>query len=388
MTNFNKTKEKLNLFVIIENLICAGIIFTTCTGNASITSLIFALSFLVLLFEFIRVFLNKQMQLLERILFIIITVAGINVIINSLFTTKNINFEYFKCYFIFSSTIMLFGLSIGIKLNRRTCNWVFFIQILICLIYIYTYNFVPNLNTNLIMSGLTLNFSNPNLTGMFLLQSVLFMSIGVLYFKRTILKLICGALLLIMIKYTLETGARNAIIAYSLFLVISIIYFLKRDFKMPKWFSVFLNCVPLIFVPLYLGTIDFINNSGWFDFLISEGKNLNSRVNVWNMFFDRFDNSWIIGNYANCMGNAHNAHLVLLFSYGVFVLILTLVFNSLITIKMSKNITNRFQGFGLAAFFATVFMGIGEGSLYSGGVGLYIFPAIFIMLANTDFQKM
>ena len=93
---------------------------------------------------------------------------------------------------------------------------------------------------------------------------------------------------------------------------------------------------------------------------------------------------WFTGDYANLDGNAHNSHMVLLCSFGIVILILTIIFTYNITIEISKKAKNKFQTLCLAAFYASIFMGFGEGALYSGGLGLYILCGIFLVLANSD----
>ncbi len=385
MSSKENATQKLNMFVIIETLICLGVVYTICTVKPEMTSLIFTMSFIILFIKYIGdLFKKKELENLDYLVFAIVGISGINVMINSLMKSKAIGFEYLNVYFIFVSTILLFRLACDIKLNKKTCNYIFFLQTIIVLVYVYAYNFIPQTVAQTTQGYLSLNFINPNLTAMFLLQSLLFMSIGVIYYKNIIIKLFCIILSIILYRYISETGARNALIAYFLFLVLSALFIFKQNFKLAKWFSFFLNAAPIIFVPVYLSYIKIIESAGWLDFLVSEGKSLDSRITVWNSYLELFDNSWITGNYAECNGNAHNSLFVVLMSYGIIILILVIIFNNMVSVKVSSSVSTRFQGVCISAIFAVVFMGLGEGALYSGGTGLYIFPATFIMLANCD----
>ncbi len=381
-----KKRDKVNFFVIIEAVICAVMIFGVVTVRSDIASSCFTLSFIVLLLEFIRkTIFKKNLDKMDWLLIWIIMMSMINVLINSAWEESTLSFQKLTPYFIFAATVILFRLSIDIELNKKTCNIIFIIQIVISAIYVYAHNFIPQTLGITSQGFLSLNFSNPNLTGMFLLQSLLFMSVGIIYYKRIYIRLFCLVLTVILFKYVTETGARNVQIAYFFFLLFSAVYFIKADFKIPKWASFALNCAPIVFVLLYLNTIEGIIESEIFSFLASDGKNIDSRVEMWNRFlFEKFDNAWITGNYTNCLGNCHNSLLVVLVSYGIIVLGLVIIFNYLITNKINAKVSNRFQGICLSAYFAVVLMGLGEGALYSGGMGLYIFPALFIMLANSD----
>ena len=386
--NEQKPKEKLNFFLFIETLICVGIVFFNCTEKPNSVSGLFTVSFIVLIVRYIyHLGQDKEFNANDLLVMVIIVVSFINILISSVVNYINLSFEYLKAYFIFVSTILFFKLAENIKINKKTCNVVFLSHIIISLIYLFVYKFKPQPYSPFSSNALKVYFSNSNLAGMFLLQTVLYMVLGIVYFKNIFLKFSCFLFTITNSVLLYKTDARNAYLSLFLFFVIVFLSVFKADFKFSKIFVFLVNIAPIAFVPLYLFYINIIVNKGWLNFLVSEGKSLNSRVRIWNEFFDTLNDMWFTGNYARTHGNAHNSQMVLLCSYGLFILVLVIILNCSLVNSISKNINSKFQTFCLAAFFAIIFMGMGEGALYSGGMGIYIMSGTFLMLANCDIKQ-
>ncbi len=376
-----KYKEKINWFIFIELLAFTAIVWFTCTENAQRASNVFTISFLILLYEFVKyLFVNtKNMNAIDGYLFVIIGISSFNVLLSFINTDKSLNFDALKNYFIFLSTIIFFRLAEVIRINKKMCNIVFIFNIVISLVYLYTKIKLPD--------SMDLNFSNPNLTGMFVFVTFVYMILAFIFYKKIIIKIICALLAIGDFVIMYETEARNVLLAFVLFLVIVLLTLFKGSVRYSKAFNFIINITPAVFVVAYLGFIDEIVKSGKLDFLVSDGKNLTSRVEIWRDLLEKINGMWLTGDYAKVSGNAHNSHMVLLCSFGVIVLILVTVYVYKIINNISSNITNKFQTYCLAAFFAVIFMGFGEGSLYSGGVGIYILCGIFLVLANSNFGE-
>lgn len=385
-SNPQQKNKSINWLIMLELLCCTLIIWFTCSVNTNMASRTFVISFIILLVYFIKYTFDKfkSMNNIDIMLFAIIIISLFNVLFSILLSEKTLDFEILKNYIIFLCTNIFFRLVSISKINKRTSNLIFLLSLVISAIYIYCKRAYPQVYNVYGFNGLSLNFSNPNLTGMFLFLTLLYTFLGVFYYKNYIIKLIC-----IFFSYTnfsmlLETEARNPLLALILFLGIFILSFFKSDFKFNKTFNFLVNISPIAFVFLYLTLIETITKNSWLDFLISDGKNLDSRSYVWTSSLNKLGNMWFTGDYANLDGNAHNSHMVLLCSFGIVILILTIIFTYNITIEISKKAKNKFQTLCLAAFYASIFMGFGEGALYSGGLGLYILCGIFLVLANSD----
>lgn len=389
MQNNIKTKEKVNWFITLSMICCALIIWFTCSNNPNMTSRVFTGSFIILLFYFLKYTFSKfeSMNSKDSLLFAIILISLFNVLLSILLSKKTLNFEILKNYIIFLSTNIFFRLAMDIKINKKTSNIIFGFGLVISAIYIYCKRAYPQVYNAFGFNGLSLNFSNPNLAGMFLFLTLLYTFLGFFYYKNYIMKFICVVLSFTNSSMLLETEARNPILAFVLFLVIFILSVFKENINFTKGFNFLVNIAPSAFVLLYLTLIDSIVEKGWLDFWVSAGKNLNSRVYIWTNFLTKLNNMWLTGDYANLDGNAHNSHMVVLCSFGIVILILTIAFTYKITSELSKKANNKFQIQCLAAFYASIFMGFGEGALYSGGLGLYILCGTFLALANSDLES-
>lgn len=390
MNSSLQKKESLNWFILIETIFCVLIVWFICSKNANMASNVFTVSFIVLLYYFIKYFFarDKIIDELDGYLIAIIVASFFSVFISLLMSGKGVNFENLKQYFIFLATVIFFRLAEKMSINRKTANYIFLLNMLISAIYLYAKRAFPQEYLQFSSNALTLNFSNPNLTGMFIGVSLIYMVLGVFYFRNILLKIFCVVLAFSDFYLLLETEARNPLVALVLFAGILILSFLKTNLRFLKGFNFLVNITPIAFVAFYLTFIDAIIKKGWLDFLISSGKTLTSRVGVWKEVLEGIGNDWLFGNYVVGSGNAHNSQLVLLAGYGIIGLVLTITYTYKMTTAISNRITGKFQLYALTAFFAVIFMGFGEGALYSGGVGLYLLCGGFIILANSDFEHL
>ena len=389
MSYENRKIEKFNWFLIFEMLSCTLIVWFNCTNKHDLASTCFAISFIILLVEFVK-YLFSKLETIDAVDLLMLFIVCLSFFISftSLFSSgKGVNFENLKQWIFFICTVIFMRLAEKIRISRNTANIIFGFNILISLIYIYSKRFHPQVYLYYGFNGLTLNFSNPNLAGMFIFISLLYMFLGCFYFKKLLVRIICAVLAISNFSLLLQTESRNPLLAFVLFLVIFFLSLLKINLRFSNFFTGIVNIAPSLFVFLYLTFISTIMEKGWLNFLVSEGKNLNSRVKVWKSFLSRLGSKWLIGDYSELAGNAHNTHMVILCSFGLIVLILTIVLTYRITKNISRRIENRFQLYCLSAFFAILFMGFGEGALYSGGMGLHLMCGNFIVLANSKLDK-
>lgn len=385
------SNKKSDTFLIIETLLVAVIILSTLLLKSEIVSLAFAASFIVLLIEFLKELAENPHDSKLTLAIIISLTTLLSVTVNAVSHNNAINFEYIKNALIFIATIIFFNIAADRQMNKKTAYTVMTIQVVIAGMYPFAYFFLPmdqtiryNAFGEAGFSGLYLNFSNPNLTGMWLLQSILYMMFGFFFFKKRITKLICVIFAAMDIWLMTLTEARNTLLSLVLFAVLVGWVFIKGRNKLSNGFIMFLTVLPGAFVPLYLAFINVIVEKGWLDFLIGKGKSLTSRVEVWNFFFEKIEGEWFFGNYAEASGNAHNSYMVVLCSFGIVVLILTVVFLNNIAKRVNFQVTNKYQAIAFTAYFATMFTGFGEGSIFVGCVGIYLSSGTFLILARCD----
>lgn len=367
-------------FVITEFILSGLIIFFNLYYRPEYVSHIFTLSFVLLAAFFIYIISRSDVEYnLYACTFGIITVSAMSVIINTFSPTAVLNFENLKNYIMFCSTVIFMFIMLNATAYKKTAEIILILNIFIAILYPIGYKFFPQEVQHL---NLTLNFSNPNLTGMWILQSLLYLSITFLIFKNRYIK-IFSFVAFLMNFYLLDlTGARNCMISFFIFGVICLIVFVKGTIRFPNWFMGIINAVPICFVFLYLGYIEKIVESGILDFLISKGKTLTSRVEMWEKYLAKIADKWFIGSYYTAGGNAHNAHLVILCSFGLIALLLTIYFNYKLCCILNENCKSKASLYCLGALFAVIFMGIGEGALYSGAMGIYIMASGFIYISR------
>lgn len=381
--SLDKKNEYNNLFVIIETIISVVIVFATVLFKPELVSKAFTLSFIVLLIQFIDfVFKSQRFSDNLNLLIWIIIISFFNVMFSTVVSYVTLSFEYMQQYFIFVATLIFFYLASEYNIGKKTEVFFYLLQTVIAFAYIYCYRYIPMQTDHTV--GLSFNFSNPNLAAMFILQTVLFMILGAIRYKNIIIKIFFVALAVIEISLMLKTGARNTLLALIIFFGLVLWSLIKEKYGFSNGLMIFFSYLPILFVPIYLVFINVIVEKGWFSFLISEGKNLTSRVKVWDTFFEKLNDMWLTGNYAYALGNAHNSHMVLLCSFGAIVLVLTII----LLYRIQKNVNDNINGFYdaccLSAFFAILSMGIGEGAIFSGGQGIYILCGSFLLLVRKE----
>ncbi|MBR3300872.1 MAG: hypothetical protein IKI68_05235, partial [Clostridia bacterium] len=285
---------------------------------------------------------------------------------------------------IFLTAIVFMFLCCYIDINKRTIHFILKFNVIIGYMYLIAYRFAPRINNFSV--GLDFNFGNPNFAGMWLFQSLLYCTLAFVIYRQPIMKIFSGVPIVMLLYYINKTGARNCELAYLLFIAVCIWFKTKKCAKIPKWVVILINVIPIVFVPLYLNFVKPLEKLGWLNFIVSEGKTLSSRVKIWTHFFDKLGSRWLTGEYLTCLGNSHNSHMVVLCSYGIITLALVICFTYNISMIANEKANDKRSGYCLAAFFATLFMGLGEGALFAGGIGLYIMGCSFICMARYDFS--
>ena len=385
--NSNK-KSKVDNLLLIELFLCAAIILFTLLQKPDMASGAFMLSFIILLIWFVTItFQFKETKDSKDLLLVIfvLVLSLISILVSSVVFNAEISFDYLKEYFVFAATILFLFIATVIETNEKTILILLKINLLIGFLYPIADRFFPQ-NENIYVQNKYLNFSNPNLAGLWLLMSILYATISLFCLKSKLWKALAVIMLILDIKLLFETGSRNCLLALVIFISLVIWIFIKESPRFSNIFIGFMNLLPSAFLVLYLTLINFVLEKGWFDFLIDTGKPLTSRVKVWNTFIENVGNNWIFGAYPVASGNAHNSHLVLYASYGIITMVLTIIFIYKICSYINLCSKSKKNLYCLSAFFATLFTGFGEGAFFSGGMGLNISFSIFLILARYDFK--
>jgi O-Antigen ligase. len=314
------------------------------------------------------------------ILILILVLAFISVFIVS----SELNFDYFKKYLIFCTTIIfIFNLNItdsGKKLTEFILkfNFVFFIMYFLC--YLFG-------NSPYYAGGITLNFSNPNLLAYWLLLMSMYLVLCFIYFNKIIIKIITLILISITVILIFQTKTRSALLALLIFGLLIFTITINKKFKFGKILNLLLLLYPLIFSVIYYFNIHNKIIVEMFDSLTSPGKDLDSRYEAWNNSFNIIKNNLLFGNYytiSNGTGRSQllNIHIDVIGSYGIIVFSLFIFLIYRITNQITENSNTKFQKVAIACFFTAIIMGTSEAAIVSGGNGIFILACSFLLISK------
>ena len=373
-----------NLFLFTELLLCLMILGTTLLSMPAITSACFALTFIILLLFLLQtalqIPLTKQRIPLAVCLFLIIAMSFITTLAGA---PSFMTFSYYKKYLIFISTLILIFICISIPVDKKKVDFIFAINLIMGFLYIAAYLFLPK---TYFAGGLTFQFSNPNETAIWILNTWLFCFLAIFYYKKTSAK-VCFVLLSVFLFYfILLTRARTTLITALIFIAISLFVWLKKRIKFGALFSTLLMSFPILFVAVYMWMV----NSGaikWFSFLTAEGKTLTSRYGVYRYALEHFAQHPLVGDYYGIsegtgVSQLHNTHVDILASFGIVVFALFLFYLIRAFMSAAKEAQTKFQTLGLTAFAVVIIMGFGEAALFSGSMGMYILSCSLLLVAR------
>ena len=171
--------ETLNKFIMLEYVCCAAIVLFTLLQWTAAVSFFFACSFLILV---VNTFFTLREKLCAIGLFAVYlsVFALVFLLLNMLLKNRRIEFDYFVNYLMFASMILYLYLTTVISTNRRTAHFILKLSVLLSLLYPIAYFCFPLAEK---YHDLYFNFSNPNLTGIWLLHSILYSFLAMLALK-------------------------------------------------------------------------------------------------------------------------------------------------------------------------------------------------------------
>ena len=359
----------------------AGIVLFLILSRSTYVSLLFYLTFLLLLCGILRqVVTAPHIPWLYFTALCCVVLSFFHIIAQTTVT----EFEYYKKLIMFACTVLFIPYVVHMTVNKRMVDTVLRINILIGLLYVVLY--LAGYRTEY-GHGLTMNFPNPNQLGLFLLQSALYVLLGMFYYKTRMARVFLFGLGCFLLYLIYLTHARSCLIAIGAFLIILLVvsFTKKRPMLSPFW-SFMLLMVPLLFAVLYM----FLYNRGVlgnFDFMdTSDGKTVTSRVGVWQDAFNLIKENFLFGTYKG-MDQRHNTHLDILSTYGFlpFVLFMSVLCGGVRLISERRH--DAFSCLSIWAFYAVILMGTFEAALVAGSTGMHILSFGFLILAKYQAQE-
>ena len=368
----------------------AGIIVFQALGQRDLAGKLFNVTF----FLTFLLWMNRAAGRMDRkdgLVLAILALSGICVCVNGLLTGTAVSFSYFKKLMMFWTTLLFFtameDYEGGARAVERVFRWSDGLSVFLIAVFALRREEAQTLN-GIVTMYLTFGFTNPNLTAVFLASLCMLELLQAARSWKGMLHLCLGG---ILAGFVYLTRARNAQLILVFFLVglLAAKVLPERSLRVSTTAAVVLTGAPLVFALGYLK----LASSSWaeqtFSFLIGEGKGLDSRMDVWSLAVNAFRQSPLVGAYSQISGGTgasqmHNSHLDLLASYGVAVFVLTWLF----LILQLRGGGGRWSFCCRLCFASLLLAGLGEAMLFSGGMGVYLFGGIFLMLKKADLGGM
>ena len=370
---------------VLETLLLFGIVFCIMQQKSSIVSILFHVTFFLLVFAFaLQLWMTPKLNGLHVLVIVTILLSFIHVSIQA----DKISFSYYKKLIIFSCTMMMLPIADGMHVNKKLVDWVLGINMVIALLYVIMYwGFKVRTQIDIYLA---MNFSNPNAAGMFIVHSLLYCILAFYRYRHWLFRLAVVALFLLLFWLMRKTGTRSALLALIGFGGLTAFnVVLKKEVRISPKISFFLVLAPFLIAIVYLilSKGDFLER--FFSSFVARGKKLDSRVSIWEYALGYYRQSPILGAYNGISGGSgmsqmHNTHIDVLVSYGTIPFALFILTMHVGVTKILNIARSEFGHMCIFAFYAVLLLGTFEAALVSGGVGLYILSFGFLILAKYD----
>lgn len=378
----------------LQYLAVVGIVVSQALGMNGVSSLLFTLTFAGTVCLWI-IGAAKGISRTGALAVGIVLVSFVCVVLNALLSGSGGSFPYYKKLVIFWASVLFFSAVCECEAEESVIRFVLALNggLAVFLILMYgLQNQQMHLFNGNISDYLTFQFENPNLAGVFLSCICMTEIIGAVRsgegWQRAAHILLAAA----MARFVAETRSRNSLLSLALFAVaLLLLGGSKRPWRGYRLGAGGMAVLPLVFALAYLVLIPLPEVQKILGFFVGEGKKLTSRVGIWSFALEAFAHSPLIGAYSQIsdgtgQSQMHNTHLDILASYGIVVLVMLCVLLYQILCRAGCRRMGAGNRVCLLAFAAVLLSGIGEAMLFSGGLGIYIYAGVFLLMANRDFE--
>lgn len=346
------------------------------TGQTGISSFLFYLTFPLTVLLWLQT-VRRGVSANDILLIVTLLCAVCCVLADQILYGGSRSVGYWKKLIMFAMTLLYFQSTHRLQADAALKR--FFTAVATGLILVFALQFLLRRSAMYEINGvtakyLTFGFTNPNLATMFLAFMSMLLSCRAMETGKQWL-LLAAALAAV---FVVMTGARNAYVALAVFAAL-LVSRKKAPIKLrhPQFWA----WMPLIFAIVYMLAFSLPQVQALLSGTDSSGKAPDSRVEIWQQAFRAIRNSPLIGAYwaiseGTGVSQMHNSHLDIAASYGLPVLILVCV--------LLRRWLQQSRGVYLFGFLGAVLLGCGEAAIFSGGLGIYIFTGIFLLLAKED----
>lgn len=229
-------------------------------------------------------------------------------------------------------------------------------------------------------TSVSLNFTNPNETGMWLVFLILVLANGISEQKKKLIKVLLLGCAVSLLPILSHTEARACMLAIVFFLVMKVLLYFVDAPKMPGWMITLVALSPIIVYMLYMYVVlpNLETFTRWFSFMLSEGKSLTSRREIWSIIEADLLDCVLIGKYAFYHSEQmHNSLGTLYGRFGaVFVLIVCQKF--IRAVKKLPNVTTQLS-------LCTIWViGCFETAIFEGVGGLYLLVLVIPLIGQDN----
>lgn len=380
--------KPVNYIILLGFVIVLGIVYFTMTDNVAMQSMLISVSFAYVTLLFIGKIVKKTID--RKLLYIVL--ASIALVFFNVTLSGPGGFDYYKKAIMFSALLMWIAVCLFSQVSRKTVIRIYALNIIIAILYQLFYD-----QGWVIIDGeiyITLNFSNPNLAGIFVMNTLLYLAIFIIAgravfsrFQNIVNLCIAISIFIAVFGLLLITGNRSSILSIGIFVVLVLLdIFIKKRFWLNKYFCFAVAIIPFLFVFWYVA------NAGNLDMEVTlgtsgEGKTNTSRNHVWMPILENFFHFFLIGDYYGIsdgtgFAQLHNTHLDVYASYGIVVFALFISFiYKVIRIGFMKSY-DLFTRCGVYAFIATMGSSCFEAGLVAGSSGFYLLTGGFLLFTN------
>lgn len=377
-------------------LIVAGIVLTQIWDLDQITSTLFLLTFPMTVLLWLRS-VRKSLTTTDLLMLAAAALAVISVLIDSSISNADITFDYLKKLIMFIMSLLFLQTAHRMRVDADVARFIDKLVDVLSVVFIFMYltQFAKMHTLNgRITTYLTFRFTNPNLTGLFLMCIYMLQIYRLFTPERWYRKLLHVIMAVFLAVFVVQTRSRNCMLALALFTAVSawLILRSKWNLRVTKFWAWTVTAFPIVFVEIYVRLVYKKWIQKIFSFIVGEGKKLDARVKVWAPGLEAMRESPIVGAYCDISGNTgmsqlHNSHLDIAASYGILVLILVMILLATYLFQRGKVYTDKNSYIYILSFACAILLGIGEAALFSGGLGIYVFIGAFLLLANREVEN-
>lgn len=389
--------KRMDNFLLRALLLCAGVIVVTQVLTLDeLTSWLFTLTFPLTVLLWLRT-IRHRITGMNILVMLTALLAVISVLVDVSIHRGTLSFSYIKKLVMFTMTLMFLQTAYTFRADQALAR---FTQVVVdCLTAFLLAVYLTDRDAAYTMNGyviryLTFNFGNPNTTGLFL--TCLFMLECYRLFVREAWywKLAHIVLAGVLIWFISLTQSRNSLLVAIVFVVFCgwLRFRSRRQLRITRFWATVFGWFPLLFAVVYMTWEETEWIQEIFSFLVSTGKSLGSRMEIWQTAVSSIWDSPLIGDYYTVSDGTgsfqlHNSHLDTAASYGIPVMILLCLLLTRYLYRNGRYYADKASYSYMLGFACTIMLGMGEAALFSGGLGIYVFAGMFLLLSNQQTEN-